>query len=170
MMGFIPDTQPSEKPNRLGYAALKLVQAYLEDGLAGYRTERSEQALEFELFSLLKSAEAVDISITAGKVDGRPAYRLRFVYEGLTREIVQVALPTRTKTARAITQSKRQAIFNLVESIRMELERRHYQPNIPAFVGYMLMPGENRTLAQMVATNDVPALPAGDAVIDGEFV
>lgn len=171
-MNFIPDSQPSEKPNRLGYAAIKLEQAYLEDGLAGYTTTQTEKKLQGEIMSLLISAGATDVSITPGKVDKRMAFRLRFVYEGILREIIQVALPTRTRTDRSTAQAQRQALFNLHDSIRMELERRHYQPNIPAFVAYMLMPGENRTLAQMVANNDIPALPAEVDVLElaGEIV
>lgn len=168
-MGFIPDTKPSEKPNRLGYAALKLAQAYLEDGLAGYTTERNEKKLQDELLSLLNSAGATDVSITPGKFNERPAFRLRFIYEGLAREVIQVALPAKSKTERALTQTKRQALFNLVQSIRMELERRHYQPNIPAFVGYILMPGQKQTIGEIITENKIYLLSAGDEVIEGEF-
>jgi hypothetical protein len=169
MSDFVASTKQTEKPNRLGYRALKLVQAYLEDGLAGYTTSKTERSLQGDIMGMLSEAGAEDVSITPGLSKARDAFRLRFTYEGLLREMVQVCLPQRTRTDRAKQQARKQALYNLHESIRMELERRHYQPDVPAFIGYVLTPGENRTLAEIISSNELPHLLLAD-VIDAEIM
>lgn len=168
-MDFIADNETADKPNRLGYAALKFVQAYLEDGLMGYTSKRLEDAIKGDILNMLTHAGAEAITLKSGThpITKRPAFLLTFVWGGLNMRIVQVALPTKVKTETALKQSRRQALLNLYESIRMELERRHYQPGLVPFASYILPPGETRTLSEIMASDDIPKLAAP---VEGEIL
>lgn len=158
---FIPD----EPPSGLGYKAVGFEQAYLEDKLAGYESTKAPEFYKNEILTLLAQAGATNVFIQRGQVQGRTAYLLHFGWGGADVRIVQVALPTRTSTERAQRQAERQALYHLLNEIRFELERRHFHPDYPAFVPYMLSeakagqdPAERRTLGELIGER--LALPA----------
>ncbi len=152
MTTFEPEST-AERAQRLGYKSLSQEQAYLEDGLSGYTTGRSVKALEREIYELLATAGAEGIILMYGTAENRKAIRLRFIWENVAAEILQVALPIRVrKTTIKVEQSIKQALYHLLNEVRFELERRHFHPNSPAFVTYMIA-RNGMTIGQMVAEN-----------------
>lgn len=163
MSRFVPETK--KKDVRRGYKALQLDQAHLEDGLAGSGATKPEKWYEQNIRDMLNAAGAIDVSITAGFDNHfqREAFQLKFNFEGLERIIYQVVLPIRkTKTDSKKKQVRKQALYNLHESVRMELERRHYQPENPAFISYMVLPGK--------IDADGDAVTVGQALFIGDFI
>ncbi len=168
-MNFIPDGPPGG----IGYKAVEFKQAYLEDRLAGYESTQTLGTYQAQIIDLLTENGATEISIVRGKADDRAAYRLRFMWSGVAVEIVQVALPTRTKTEKAGKQAERQALYHLVNELRFELERRHFHPELPAFVPYMLAPTKAGPMAvwEMIKNAQQLALPQpveSEVVFDGD--
>lgn len=152
MIEFKPESK-KERAQRLGYKSLRLDQAYLEDGLSGYTTGRSIATLEREIYDLLIAAGAEQVGLIYGTAENRKAIRLRFIWENVPTEILQVALPIRMrKTKIKEEQTVKQALFHLHNEVRFELERRHFHPNSPAFVTYMIA-RNGITIGQLVAEN-----------------
>jgi hypothetical protein len=166
---FIPDGPPGG----IGYKAIEIKQAFLEDALAGYRSEQTPGTYQAQIIDLLAENGAAEIGMTRGKVDDRAAYQLRFTWSGVPVEIVQVALPTRTRTESARKQAERQALYHLLNEIRFELERRHFHPELPAFIPYMIAPTQAGPMAvwQMIKSAQQLALPSPklDDVIEAVF-
>jgi hypothetical protein len=161
MTTFQPESH-KERAQRLGYKSLSLQQAYLEDGLSGYTTGRSVKTLEREISDLLLAAGAEEVNLIYGTAESRKAIRLRFVWENVATEILQVALPIRVrKTTLKLEQSIKQALYHLLNEVRFELERRHFHPNSPAFVTYMIAKG-GLTIGQLVAENAPLQLGRGE--------
>lgn len=153
MVEFIEETD-EDRAGRLGYKAIGYDQAYYEDGLAGYKSGRSPDALIKEIFGMLTDAGAKYIDLRHGSAEGRPAYQLRFQWLGVGVEVLQVALPIRDrKTPNKISAAKRQALYHLLNEIHFELGRRHFHPDLPAFVPYMIGKG-GVTIGSMVADNE----------------
>ncbi len=166
---FIPDGPPGG----VGYKAVAFKQAALEDRLAGYESTQTLGTYQAQIIDTLTANGATEISILRGKVEDRAAYRLRFMWSGVPIEIVQVALPTRTKTETARKQAERQALYHLVNELRFELERRHFHPELPAFVPYMLAPTKAGPVPvwQFIRDAQQLALPEpveSEIVFDGE--
>ncbi len=152
MTTFEPEST-AERAHRLGYKSLRLDQAYLEDGLSGYTTGRSIKTLEREIYDLLNAAGAEQVGMVYGMAEKRKAIRLRFIWENVPAEILQVALPIRVRMTKIkLEQTIKQALFHLLNEVRFELERRHFHPNSPAFVTYMIA-RNGLTIGQMVAEN-----------------
>lgn len=166
---FIPD-KPEVNPN-MRYQAIGLKQAHLEDGLAGYQSGKSPDSYIGEILTMLREAGARRMDVITGMVDNRPAYKLSFEWGGVDVEITQVALPLKQKSPAKIEQSKKQALFHLFNEVRMELERRHFHPDMPAFVPYMIPPGQpdgqRLTFANLIAMANTLALPSP---VEGEVV
>ena len=161
MTTFEPESH-KERVERLGYKSLSLQQAYLEDGLSGYTTGRSVKTLEREISDLLLTAGAEEVNLVYGTAEGRKAIRLRFIWESVPTEILQVALPIRVrKTTKKMEQSIKQALYHLLNEVRFELERRHFHPKTPAFVTYMIGRG-GLTIGQLVAENAPLQLGRGE--------
>ncbi len=161
MNNFTPETK-DEKAHRLGYKSLHYKQSCLEDGLSGYTSKRSPGKWASEINDLLTAAGADHIGIMYGMAETRPAARLRFVWENVPVEIVQVTLPIRGKITRVREdQAMRQAFYHLYNEVRFELERRHFHPNTPAFVTYMLTPSGD-TIAQLITNNAPLAIASGN--------
>ena len=162
MTNFTPETK-DEKSHRLGYKSLQHTQSYLEDGLSGYTSHRSPSKWLQEISELLASAGADHTIITHGTAEARPAIRLQFIWENVPIEIIQVTLPIRNKTTKTKQdQAMRQAFYHLYNEVRFELERRHFHPNTPAFVTYMLTPSGD-TIAQLVSINaDIRAIESSN--------
>ena len=162
MTDFTPETK-DEKAQRLGYKSLQYQQSYLEDGLSGYTSKRNPGKWANEIYELLTTAGADNIGITYGMAETRPAARLRFVWENVPVEIVQVTLPIRSNITKVKEdQAMRQAFYHLYNEVRFELERRHFHPDTPAFVTYMLTPSGD-TVAQLVAINaDIRAIESSN--------
>jgi len=136
---FIPDRSPGGS----GYQSVGFEQAALEDRLAGYASTQKPATYTTQIIELLVEAGATEISLLRGSVNERCAYRLQFFWGGMPVEIVQVALPSRVNTAATHRQAERQALYHLLNELRFELERRHFHPDMPAFVPYMLAPAQN---------------------------
>jgi hypothetical protein len=152
MTTFEPEST-AERAHRLGYKSLSLQQAYLEDGLSGYSTKRNVKTLEREIYELLCAAGAEQVGLIYGTAENRKAIRLRFIWENVPAEILQVALPIRVRKTRIKQeQTIKQALYHLHNEVRFELERRHFHPNSPAFVTYMIA-RDGLTIGQMVAEN-----------------
>jgi hypothetical protein len=152
---FIPDAPPGG----VGYKEITVQQACLEDGLAGYTSQRSLKSYQQEIIERLEQAGATNIYFQSGMVDGRRAWLLTFIWGAVPVRIVQVALPTRADTDRARQQAERQALYHLLNELRFELERRHFHPDRPAFVTYMIAPGTDKTVGEIIADADALVLP-----------
>lgn len=166
---FIPD-KPEINPN-MRYQAIGLKQAYLEDGLVGYKTTQDPNSYIGEILTMLREAGARRMDIISGMVDKRPAYKLTFEWGGVDVEITQVTLPIKQNSPSKTEQAKKQALFHLFNEVRMELERRHFHPDMPAFVPYMIPPGQpdgqRLTFAKLIAMANTLALPSP---VEGEVV
>lgn len=169
MSNFIPDSPPGG----IGYKAVAFKQAHLEDRLAGYESTQTLGTYQAQIIDVLSSHGATEIGLTRGQVDDRAAYRLRFFWSGVPVEIVQVALPTHTKTDKARKQAERQALYHLANEVRFELERRHFHPELPAFIPYMLAPTKKgpTPVWQMIKDAQTLALPEpveSEVVFEGD--
>lgn len=150
----MPEFKPDPTGKRRGIA---FEQAYFEDGLDGASVERPLEAIETELKTLLASIGAFGVILAPGTSEGRAAFQLTFSVGQVDYRMVQVSLPLRSKpTKNRLATARKQALWQLLQYLKFQLQRRHFVPDEPIFLAHILTPpneqGVRRTVAEIAAT------------------
>lgn len=141
---------------------------YFEDARAdiapGYSTRKTERALRDEIIhaiSAMGGGGVVFIEGTYLDESGRKRYGwlIEFNYEGHNGRIQVAALPIKIDTGQKQKQAMRQALYVVVQQLKAQLTAQVFSPGYMAITPYLLIPGHDKTLGEMVIeANRLPNL------------
>jgi len=147
---FIPD----EQQNNIDIPYFE--ESSKKYGIQGHGTNKTESQLLSEIASAIgrlggmyQGADSGTFEFAEGEV--RYGYSIRFNLAGHNGEIKLAALPIRSETPARIRQAKRQALFNLRETLEAQYMMVLLVPGSMPLMEHLSLPG-GQPLAEKVAT------------------